>query len=483
MYTRKNMKNGVAIILIMLIATLLTSCSFSKERRTEITIAAAASLQEPLDKLVNQYLKDHAHNNIEINVTYGGSGTLAQQIDHGAPVDIFLSAGVEPVNQLKEKHLLTNVKSFLSNDLVLITPRDNPAGVKRIDQLTSDKVSKIAIGTPKIVPAGDYAKETLLNNNMWGKVQNKLIFTKDVKQALAYVETGNVDAAFVYLSDAVHSKGSKVVAKVPKEDHQPILYYEGVVEGANQKEATKFLSFLNEANAQTLLEQAGFHGAKISHPYKNIVDPVALSFKISSIATVFVLVIALLAAKFLSKPKRRGKIFIEMFFMLPLVLPPSVIGFILIVVFGGNSWVGQRVESIFGQGLMFTWQAGILAAVVVSFPLMYQSISLGFSQIDPDIVGAAKVDGGSGWKMFWYIDLPLIIKFILVGSILSFARSLGEFGATLMFAGNIPGKTQTASTAIYMAMEAGDMKLATLLTLALISISFIMLGLIQIVRK
>ncbi len=482
MNTRKKLKYGSEIILVIFFALFLTSCSISKENSSEITISAAASLQEPLDELIHQYMSD-PQNKVNINVTYGGSGTLAQQIEHGAPVDVFLSAGVEPVNHLKEKHVLSNIKSFLSNDLVLITPQNNSADVNRVDQLTSDKVKRIAIGTPKIVPAGDYAKETLIKENMWEKVQDKLVFTKDVKQALAYVETGNVDAAFVYRSDAVHSKGSKIVAKVPNNDHQPILYYEGIVKGANKNESAKFLAFLNESNAQTLLGQAGFQGSKTSQSFEKIINPVALSFKIASIATVFVLVLALIASKFLSKPKRRGKMFFEMFFMLPLVLPPSVIGFILIIVFGGNSWIGQRVESIFGQGLMFTWQAGIVAALVVSFPLMYQSISLGLSQIDQDIIGAAKVDGGSGWKLFWYIDLPLIMKFIMVGAILSFARGLGEFGATLMFAGNIPGKTQTASTAIYMAMEAGDMKLATILTIALIAISFVMLGIIQIVRK
>lgn len=152
----------------------------------------------------------------------------------------------------------------------------------------------------------------------------------------------------------------------------------------------------------------------------------------------------------------KGKAIIETLFFLPLVLPPTVIGFLLIVIFGNNSTIGQVIEKIFGQSLLFTVPAAIIASVVVSFPLMYQSIKTGFLSVNPNIIEAARDLGATNQQILLKIIIPLSNKSIITGIILSFTRSFGEFGATLMFAGNIPGKTQTISTAIFFAIESGQ---------------------------
>lgn len=192
-------------------------------------------------------------------------------------------------------------------------------------------------------------------------------------------------------------------------------------------------------------------------------------------SVVFVFIFGLLSARFMAKKQFFGKTAAETLLTLPLVLPPTVVGFILIIIFGINSPIGRTVENLFGSTIMFTWWAAVIAASVVAFPLMYQSAKTGFLQVDPGAEEAARVDGANEWKVFWYVTLPLSSRTLVTGLILSFARALGEFGATLMFAGNLPGRTQTAPTAIYMAIESGNLDAAWLWVIAMVGISFLML--------
>eukprot|EP00130_Batrachochytrium_dendrobatidis_P008317 XP_006683192.1 hypothetical protein BATDEDRAFT_92960 [Batrachochytrium dendrobatidis JAM81] len=144
---------------------------------------------------------------------------------------------------------------------------------------------------------------------------------------------------------------------------------------------------------------------------------------------------------------------------------------------------GQAIEWFFKQPIIFTWWAAVIAAIVVAFPLMYQSAKSGFLGVNPDIEAAARIDGASEWRLFLFISIPLAFRALITGSILSFARALGEFGATLMFAGNIPGRTQTVPTAIYIAIDSGNMKMAWLWVISIVLISFIMLLTIRIKEK
>jgi molybdate transport system permease protein len=212
-------------------------------------------------------------------------------------------------------------------------------------------------------------------------------------------------------------------------------------------------------------------------------SPVKLSIEIAFVSSILVFVLGLVLGKFMAHTKFKGKSIVETIFLLPLVLPPSVVGFLLIVIFGRYSLVGQVIESIFKQPIMFTWWAAVIAAIVVAFPLMYQSAKTGFESIDHDIEDAARVDGANAFKLFIFISIPLAIKSIISGGILSFARALGEFGATLMFAGNIPGKTQTTSTAIYIAIDSGNMQMAWLWVACMIGISFLMLISVHLIKS
>ncbi|MFP5115110.1 molybdate ABC transporter permease subunit [Bacillaceae bacterium C204] len=212
-------------------------------------------------------------------------------------------------------------------------------------------------------------------------------------------------------------------------------------------------------------------------------SPILLSLKVASVSVILVFIFGLLFARLLSKGHFKGKILVEIFLLLPIVLPPTVIGFLLIFFFGGNSPVGLLINHLFSSSIMFTPMAAVIAASIVAFPLMYQTVKIGFQSVDNGIEEAARVDGANEWNVFFLITLPLSTRSIITGLILSFTRALGEFGATFMFAGNIPGKTQTAPTAIYIAMESGNMNLAWLLVIAMIFISALMLLVTNVTQK
>jgi molybdate transport system permease protein len=204
-------------------------------------------------------------------------------------------------------------------------------------------------------------------------------------------------------------------------------------------------------------------------------SPVQLSLTVATISLIFVIISGVFVSRMMYQFSFKGKTIVETALLLPIVLPPTVVGFLLIMLFGAGSPVGQFIEKLFQQPVMFTWWAAVIASTVVAFPLMYQSCKTGFITVDSEIEDAARVDGAGEWKVFLFIALPLSIKAIVSGSILAFARALGEFGATLMFAGNIPGKTQTLPTAIYVAFESGNTALSWSWVLLMIFISYGML--------
>lgn len=212
-------------------------------------------------------------------------------------------------------------------------------------------------------------------------------------------------------------------------------------------------------------------------------EPVLLSVQVAVISTVFVAAAGIISGRLMARASFKGKTLLETVLMLPLVLPPTVVGFLLIVAFGVNSPAGRLIEQVMGSPVIFTRWAAVIAAGVVSFPLMYQAAKLGFQMVDREIEDASKVDGAGGMQTFMHITLPLAVPSLITGVVLSFTRALGEFGASLMFAGNIPGQTQTAATAIYIAMDSGDMNLAWLLTGVLILLSFSLLFFVQMLKR
>lgn len=201
-------------------------------------------------------------------------------------------------------------------------------------------------------------------------------------------------------------------------------------------------------------------------------SPLWLSFKTAGIATIIVFITGIVLARFIARNSFAGKSIVEAILLLPLVLPPTVVGFGLLYIFGKNGFIGKMLSATFDFQVVFTWYAVIIAAVVVSFPLMYQSASAAFQKYDRNVENAALTMGASRWKIFWTISFPLAWPGLLAGLVLSFARALGEFGATLMLAGYIPNVTDTIPLAIYFAVESGNIEMAKFWVVVIISLGF-----------
>lgn len=260
------MKKVSYLVLVFLLILSLVGCSSEKTappsptdtqaKSTEIMISAAASLKDSLTEIQKNYTQTKP--DVKLTINFGASGTLQQQIEQGAPVDLFISAGKSQVDALEQKNLLVKESriDLLGNDLVLVTGKDN-SKIASIEDLT--KAEKVSIGTPESVPAGKYAQDSLNNLKLWDALQPKLVMAKDVTSVLNYVETGNADAGFVYRSDAQSSTKVKVVAVVPESSHKPIVYPAAIISATKNKQATEeFLKYLQSPDAQQIFAKYGF---------------------------------------------------------------------------------------------------------------------------------------------------------------------------------------------------------------------------------
>ena len=203
-------------------------------------------------------------------------------------------------------------------------------------------------------------------------------------------------------------------------------------------------------------------------------SPILISMKTASAAIALTFLLGLYVARWIVNMKsEKAKMILDGILTLPMVLPPTVVGFFLLIVFGVNRPIGNFLLEFMGVKIVFSWAATVIAAVVISFPLMYRSARGAFEQVDRDLVMAARTLGMSEKRIFWSVIMPLALPGVAAGAILSFARGLGEFGATAMIAGNILNQTRTLPLAIYAEVAAGNMQTATYYVIVVLAISFI----------
>lgn len=232
----------------------------AQAKQIELTVSAAASLKDVMEEIKTAYIKENP--NVTITYNFGSSGSLQQQIEQGANVDVFISAATKQMDTLKDKGLIIEDtrKNFLENKIVLVIPKDSSA-ISGFADLATDKAEKIGLGEPKSVPVGQYAEELLTKLDLLDslKEEEKVVYGKDVKEVLTWVETGNADAGIVYKTDALVSDKVKVVAEAPEGSTKPV-YYPAAVIGAsrNADAASNFTSFLYSSTAKPIFEKAGF---------------------------------------------------------------------------------------------------------------------------------------------------------------------------------------------------------------------------------
>jgi len=257
------MKKTVVALLIGSIILAPLCAGGSKEqassaKKTEIMISAAASLKNCIQDLSAMYTEKNPQ--VTVTANFGASGALQQQIEQGAPADVFFSAGIKQMNALKEKGMMidSSVKNILENKVVLITPK-NAATLDFFEDLAKSSVKKIGVGEPKSVPVGQYTEQIFQNLGLTDKVASKLIFAKDVREVLSWVETGNVDAGVVYETDAKISQDVTICSTAPEGSHKKVIYPIGVVKTSKHAaEAQKFVDFLFSDAAKEVFARYGF---------------------------------------------------------------------------------------------------------------------------------------------------------------------------------------------------------------------------------
>lgn len=255
--------NGRRKFIGLSMLALLSACTaVSLESRDSSTvnlmISVASSLQDAIADIGDLYNQQVP--SVKLTFNFGSSGSLQQQIEQGAPVDIYISAAERNMDILESKNfLLDNTRqNLLKNEVVLITSKKN-TDIKGFSQLNKDFIEKIAIGAPDSVPAGQYAQEVLNSLKLSKSLEEKFIFAKDVRQVLAYVETGNVEVGMVYSTDAQISKQVKIIEKAPSNSHSPIIYPMAIVRDSKQpKQAQDFMEFLLSNQVKKIFTAYGF---------------------------------------------------------------------------------------------------------------------------------------------------------------------------------------------------------------------------------
>ncbi|OPH50659.1 molybdate ABC transporter substrate-binding protein [Paenibacillus ferrarius] len=274
----KLLKASTMLSALTLAAVIFTGCSSQKAPATvsspsaqatptasasvekvELTISAAASLTDALKEIQTNF--ESKNKQLKLNFNFGASGALQQQIEQGAPSDMFLSAATKNMKALVDKQLIdpAQQKNLLINELVVVTPADGKVAVQKIDELSGAEIKHVAVGEPQTVPAGSYAKEALTSAKLWDPLQSKLVQGKDVRQVLTYVESGNAEAGFVYKTDALTSKQVKVAFSVDPKTYTPIEYPIGIVKATkHSKEINEFYTYLQSKEAQDVFVKFGF---------------------------------------------------------------------------------------------------------------------------------------------------------------------------------------------------------------------------------
>lgn len=249
----------IAVIFLLIVVIFAVNLPQENDSKTEITVSAAASLTECFTEMKQGF--EEAHPDIDVNLNLASSGSLRMQIEGGAPIDVFASASQKHMNLLEPEGLIYNDSrsDFAENSLVLIVPTGSENNITSPEDLTDEAIEKVAIGDPETAPVGRYAKEALEEANLWDNTSDKIVYAETVKQVLVYVENDEVDAGFVYMTDAMSADMDRieVAAEIPV--NTPISYPIAVVSSSTEKDAAEeFVDFVLSDEGKTILKKHGF---------------------------------------------------------------------------------------------------------------------------------------------------------------------------------------------------------------------------------
>lgn len=433
------------------------------------TVFAAAGTTAALQQIAAVY---EAKTGLKVMLNLGSSSTLAKQITAGADFDLYISANSEWMDVVEEEKLIDpdTRQDILCDRLALITSTEDAADFENltIEQILLNTTGPIAFGDPMHVPVGLYAKEALQAMDCWADIEERIIPALSVRAAQQLVETGQCQLGIVYQAGAAQSDKIQILSLFDESLHTPIRF--SVAAGLNSTNGRALLEFMRSPRAEQIFTNAGFTVSSYAVPALEIRNNIPPSFNTPAfgvnewqalwisvkVAAACVLIVAapgILLGYILASKSFPGRSLVNACVHLPLVIPPVVTGYLALVFLGKNSLVGGFLDKRFGISFAFNFLGAVLVAAIMGFPLLVRSVKTAVEMIDYRYRYAANTLGAGRVRTFFTITLPLAAPGILAGLVLAFARSLGEFGATAVFVGNIPGKTQTLSLAIYTFMQ------------------------------
>lgn len=421
------------------------------EAPVPLTVCVAASLTDVVQQLADEFEREHRQT---VLLNSGASGALRKQIELGSQCDVFIPADAAYLEGAGKYLFRNDSPTPLAANTLVVAARAGHDALDWPGVLTTPRIDRAAIADPDASPAGVYAQQALENLGLWQAVQPKLIPAQNVRAAARYLALGTVDAALVYGSDAAVISDIEARFVFPTESHDAIEYVGAVTARCEEPVASQsLLASFASTSARSTWKRFGFADVGEDHPVARLTakvgetDPdigaaIGLSIRISLIATALSLVPGVLLAVWLARTKSRLRWIVDVCTSLPLVVPPVVVGFALLI--------AMRAMDV---DLMYTPWAAAIASAVVAFPLLVRTVRVAVEAIDPRLAVVAATLGASRFRILRTITLPLAWRGIVGGATLAWARALGEFGATIVVAGNVAGKTRTLPLAIWTAIQ------------------------------
>ena len=485
--------------------------SSSSAATTDLTVFAASSLTAAFTQIGTDF--EAANPGVHVTFNFGSSTDLAAQIASEGTADVFASASGTAMDSAAADPGVTDQADFATNQLVIITPTDNPANIASVDDLANDGVQVVLAAEG--VPVGDYAREMLDNAGISKDVLANVVSNEpDDAAVVAKVSSGEADAGIVYTSDITTADVGSVT--VPDDINVVATYPIAVVTGAPagrhgrlvrglcdrragggdarhlRVRAAARLASMRRRLPLPILIAAVIGGAFVVLPVVALVarapwgrfadvlggvgarTALRLSLEVSLAATLLSVVFGVPLAWVLARREFRGRSVLRAMVVLPIVLPPVVAGVGLLEALGRRGVVGGWLDRAFGIQLTFSTAGAIVAATFVSMPLVVLATEAGFRGLDPRYEQAAGVLGASPGYALRRVVLPMVSPQLAAGAVLAWARALGEFGATITFAGNLQGRTQTVPLAVFQQLQT-DRDGAVALSLVLVVISIAVL--------
>ena len=449
-----------------------------------LRVLAASSLQDVLPIVARAW---RTAGGVPVRFSFDATSRLAPQILRGAPADVFISADDLWMRWLEERGGVegASIRPVATNQLVFVVPRGGSDPPRDPGSIAGADLTRIALAGEN-VPAGRYAREALESVGAWSSIEPRVVRGGSVRGTLEWVARAEADGGIVYRTDALAEDRVSLAFAFEGEDY-PAPTYPGAVtaRSENRETAEAFLDFMGSTEAVAVLSASGFgpasEGAEITQvpssalEASSALDPwsaVRLSLLVAFSAVLLGLVPAVAMGWVLARRDFLGKSFVSMIVMAPLVVPPVVTGFLLLSVLGRESALGGLLAAM-GLPIPFTLLGATLAALVVGFPLYVMAIRAVFDTVDRRFEEVSWTLGVPKAPTFRRISLPLALPGIAAGAVLAFARALGEFGATVVLAGNMEGETRTIALAVYSLLESPSGQSATwILVIASVMLSF-----------